>query len=123
VIVIDTSVWADHFHRELQELSSLIDREEVLQHPYVTDELALGNPRDRKAMVAMLEALDQATVCLRSDFLLFIDEHKLGGTGIGFVDAHLLVSTAKSTGAALWTRDKRLLRQAERLGVAFVPRV
>ena len=46
---------------------------------------------------------------------------KLFNTGLGYVDVHLLAATQQLTQGLLWTRDKRLHAQAERLGVAFAP--
>jgi predicted nucleic acid-binding protein len=37
----------------------------------------------------------------------FIERHRLAGRGVGYVDIHLLASSALA-GAKLWTRDKRL---------------
>jgi len=53
--------------------------------------------------------------------LHLIDRHGLWGTGIGYTDAHLLASALLTPGGRLWTRDKRLHDQAERLSVAFPP--
>ncbi len=47
-----------------------------------------------------------------------IEWHNLYSCGIGYVDAHLIASARISPGARLWSRDKRLRTQAERLGVA-----
>ncbi len=46
-----------------------------------------------------------------------IESAPLAGTGVGYADVHLLVS-ARLSRAMLWSRDKRLIRQAERLGLA-----
>lgn len=121
MILIDTSIWADHFNQAVPELSLLVARGEILQHPFVTGELGLGNPTDRKVMIAMLEALPQANVFPIDDLLDFAERHGLGGTGIGYVDAHLLASTHRHR-TTLWTRDKRLMRQAERLGLVHISR-
>lgn len=120
MIILDTSVWADHFRTSLSEVAPLLARGFLLHHPFVTGELALGNPSDRNAMIGMLDALPQAIVTGWSELLKYTGKHQLGGTGIGYVDAHLLAST-QAAGARLWTRDKRLLTQAERLGLAYSP--
>lgn len=120
MIVVDTSIWADHFSKAREDLSLLVARDEVLQHPFVTGELALGNPANRDAMIATLDALPQAAVREWSDLLDFACQHDLGGTGIGYVDAHLLASTHWHR-ARLWSRDKRLATQAERMGLAYLP--
>jgi hypothetical protein len=52
------------------------------------------------------------------EVLQFIDRHELFGFGIGYVDAHLLAAVRLTLGASLWTRDKRLLRVANQMGLA-----
>ena len=39
------------------------------------------------------------------------------GLGIGYIDAHLMTAVRLTPGATLWTRDKRLLGAAEKLGM------
>lgn len=118
MILVDTSIWADHFGRPEREFQSLLEREEVLGHPYVTAEIALGNLADPAGTIAMLEALPQAQVATQSELMLFIERERLAGKGIGFVDAHLLTASRLS-GALIWTRDKRLRTQAKALGLAW----
>ena len=120
MVIIDSSIWADSYRTGVPELTARLSRGEVLQHPFVTGELALGNPRDRNALIAMLDALPQAPLVGHAALMHLIVELALGGTGIGYVDAQLLASTRKA-GAALWTRDKRLMKQAERLGLLHSP--
>jgi len=49
-----------------------------------------------------------------------ISSFSLDGTGIGYVDAHVLLSV-KLNNVKLWTRDKCLVAQAERLGANYLP--
>ena len=119
MILVDTSIWIDHFRRPVPELAYLLDRDLVLQHPYVSGELLLGNPADRNELVSFLESLDQAPICGTGAFASYVEARTLGGTGIGFVDAHLLV-TATLLACTVWTRDRRLAEQAERLGLLHV---
>jgi len=119
VILLDTSVWADHFRGAVSHVVELIESGQVIQHSFVTGELALGNPPERETMVSVLDAFPQAPIVPHSDLMAFVQRHELGGSGIGFVDANLLVSVAVADSAELWTRDKRLLAQAERLGLAY----
>lgn len=118
MILVDTSIWVDHSRKPLSTLAELLSLEQVIQHPYVTVEMALGNPQNRDSMVADFEAIEQAPVIDHSGLLSFIRAKDLGGTGVGFVDAHLLASAAR-TNAKVWTSDKRLAAQAERLGLAY----
>lgn len=104
----------------MADLENLLDRERIIQHPFVTAEMALGNPRNRQAMIGFLGSIDQAQVCSSQDLLAFVEAKKLSGTGIGFVDAHLLAS-AMRTRCQVWSRDKRLVAQADRLECLFNP--
>lgn len=122
MIIVDTSIWADHFRQAVADLTMLVANDLVLQHPFVTGELAMGNPADRQAMIDTLEALPQAPVTGWSQLLDFAGRQELGGTGIGYVDAHLLASAVGHDGTRLWTRDKRLGDHAHRLGVAYAPK-
>ena len=117
MILIDTSVWADHLHRPNSSLLDGISDGLVVHHPFVTGELALGNPANRMRLVEMLDSLPQMETIEHSALMEFIEENDIGGTGVGFVDAHLLAS-AHRHGFDLWTTDKRLAIQAERLGLA-----
>ena len=51
--------------------------------------------------------------------LHLIDVENLFASGIGYTDAHLLASALLTAGGKLWTRDRKLHAQAERLGVAY----
>jgi predicted nucleic acid-binding protein len=46
-----------------------------------------------------------------------IDQRRLHGRGLGWVDVHLLASS-RLTGCRLWTRDKALAAAAQECGVA-----
>ena len=91
----------------------------VLAHPFVTGELALGNLRQRGLVLDALAGLPQASVASDAEVLRFIEQHRLFGHGIGYVDAHLLAAARLSAGAALWTRDKQLHRVAVRMRLAM----
>ena len=119
MIVLDTSIWADHFRSTVGGVVELIQSQQIIQHPFVTGELSLGNPADRRTMVAMLDAFPQAPIQSHADLMTFVERRALGGTGIGFVDANLLASAVAVPGGKVWTKDKRLFAQAERLGLAY----
>jgi len=61
-------------------------------HPFMLSELACGNLHQRSEILALLKDLPQATVAQDKEVLFFIEEHKLMGKGIGYVDAHLLAA-------------------------------
>lgn len=120
MILVDTSVWIDHLRAGDRTLTSLLHAAEVLAHPMVIGEMALGTLRRRALILRMLQNLPQANVATDREVLHFVDQHALLGLGIGYVDAHLLAAVRLTAAASLWTRDKRLAAVAQRLGVAAV---
>jgi len=118
VILVDTSVWIDHLRGGDPELASLLQNGDVLAHPWVTGELALGHLSQRSEILGLLHNLPQAKAATDVEVLTLIDNHQLFGLGIGYVDAHLLAATMLTTGARLWTRDKRLAVVADQRGLA-----
>lgn len=119
MILADTTVWIDHFRDGDPLLARLLERGEVLAHPWVTGELALGRLHDRAETLRLLGHLPQATVATTAELLGFIEHHELFGGGIGYVDAQLIAATRLTGDVQLWTRDRRLREAAERLGAAY----
>lgn len=118
MILVDTSVWVNHFRRRDAALERLLDSRQVLTHPFIIGELALGNLQPRGSILDDLYKLPKAVVGSEREILRFIDEHRLFRCGVGYVDAHLLASTLLTPDAALWTRDRPLLEAANRLALA-----
>jgi predicted nucleic acid-binding protein len=118
MILVDTSVWIDHLRQGNAELSAFLNAGRVLAHPFVTSELALGHLQQRDMVLDALHGLPQASVATDEEVLRFITLQTLFGTGIGYVDAHLLAAVRLSPGALLWTRDKRLHTAATNLGLS-----
>ena len=118
MILVDTSVWVDHLRAGNDRLTALLTRGEVLGHPFVTGELALGDLRRRDAVLSDLRDLPQAVVASDEEVLYYIDHQMLFGRGIGYVDAHLLAATRLTAPAKLWTRDQRLQAVAVALSLA-----
>ena len=122
MILVDTSVWADHFRSSDKLLVALLGADSVLGHPFILGELALGNLRQRGATIDALQALPSALTASDREVLDFIEIQTLAGTGVGLVDAHLLASVRLTPGARLWTRDKRLAAVADKLDIAYRPK-
>jgi predicted nucleic acid-binding protein len=119
VILVDTSVWVHHLRATDEALTEVLDAGQVLAHPFVIGELALGNLRQRDLVLAALQDLPQPSVATNPEVLQFIARHGLHGIGIGYVDVHLLASVRLTLGASLWTRDNRLQAVANRLGLGW----
>ena len=118
MILVDTSVWIDHFDKHDPLLFSLLGDESVAMHPFVLGELAMGNLVRREAVLVMLNQLPQVILGEDAEVLSFIEEQTLFGQGIGYIDAHLLVSARLTPGTLLWTRDRRLHAAAIRFSLA-----
>jgi predicted nucleic acid-binding protein len=120
VILVDTSVWVQHLRALDRTLARLLDLGLVLTHPFIVGELALGNWRNRDVILSSLRALPQGRTAGSDELLHFIGRNELYGSGIGYVDAHLLASARLTAGAKLWTRDKRLEAIADRLELRWL---
>lgn len=118
-VLIDTSVWIEHFRIPCAAIASLITSGEARLHPFIIGELAVGSIRDRSRFLAFLSTLPIIASVEDGDVLALIEDQVLYGVGIGLIDAHLLASCTAG-GTLLWTRDKRLQAQAERLGLTFM---
>lgn len=121
MILVDTSVWVDHLRSGSRALGRLLDRGEVLGHPWIVGELALGNLGQREETIRLLAGLPQAEVATPAETLAAIERHELFGAGIGYVDAQLLAASMLTPEATLWTADRRLRAVASRLGREFDP--
>jgi predicted nucleic acid-binding protein len=120
MILVDTSVWIDHFHSPEALLVSLLEKEEALTHPFVIGELALGRLKNRSQFLHDLQLLPRMYPALNPEVLDWVERHRLYGKGISWVDAHLLFSCS-SDQCEFWTRDKALLAVSRSLGVKTHP--
>jgi predicted nucleic acid-binding protein len=118
VILVDTSVWVDHLYDGDPKMFALLEAKQVLAHEFVVGELAMGQLTDREAVMLSFESLSFAEAATHEEVLSRVERHRISGTGIGYIDAHILASAMLTTGCRLWTRDKRLRAQAEKLGLA-----
>lgn len=76
-----------------------------------------------KALIELWQNLPAAIEANHQEALFLLRSHNLMGTGIGYVDLHLLASCLLATDhTTLWTRDKSLIRVAESLGLVFSTR-
>eukprot|EP01037_Dinobryon_pediforme_P010388 gene10384-10456_t len=94
-VLVDTSVWVDHFKSINNALANLIALDMALVHPMSSEQARL------------------------SDVMTFIENENVYGLGCGLVDMTLLVSVLITPGALIWTMDKRL----EHLATQFNTRV
>ena len=109
MILVDTSVWIAHFRKAGSKLAHLLSEGLVMVHPFVVGELACGNLKNRDRILSDLQALPPAVPATHEEALRLVGDRKLWGTGIGWIDAHLLASALLSE-AELWTLDEGLRR-------------
>ena len=119
MILVDTSVWVEHLGSGNTTLADELRAGQVLTHPFVIGELACGNLKNRREVLDLLGRLPSVPTATHSEALAFLERRALMGRGIGFIDVHLLASTALADSARLWTRDRRLVAIAADLNLAY----
>lgn len=119
MILVDTSVWIEHFRVGNESLSRLLDAHQAWAHPFVVGELACGTLENRKEILSWLKCLPSLPAATHSEVLFFVERNRLSGLGIGYADLHLLAAVALAPPAELWTRDRRLAAAADGLGCAY----
>ncbi|HER09905.1 MAG TPA: type II toxin-antitoxin system VapC family toxin [Bacteroides sp.] len=118
MILVDTSVWVDHFHHSDETLKELLLSNQVCIHPFILGELSCGNFRNRKEVLSLLRTLRSIDQVLDEEVFILIEDRKLFGRGLGFIDIHLLAS-ALIHHVPIWTRDKSLRLVAGQLGISY----
>lgn len=124
MILIDTSIWIDFFKLGHDTVRELLEDSAVIMHPYVLGEIAIGSLRDRTQRLNELRDLRRLPAASDAEVMAMIEWQRLWGTGLTYVDAHLLAAVRAADpdlGLLLWTRDKALHAEAERFGIAYAP--
>jgi hypothetical protein len=117
LILADTSVWIDHLRSGIEEMHHNLNNGQIVIHPLVTAELALGSFRNRSRTLALLDLLPQLREAQMAEVRQLIEARRLHGRGIGIIDAQLVGSVLINPPTLLWTRDKPLRKVAEDLGI------
>ena len=121
MILVDTSIWIDHFRAKEPLLAELLDANRVLIHPFIIGELACGNLGNRNVILSLLRKLPAVQLATDAETLLLIERQSLMGKGIGYIDAHLLAAVFLTATARVWTRDKRFNAIVSSMHLAFDP--
>ena len=119
MVLVDTSVWVSHLRDGNAELANLLNDGRVLCHPFIVGELACGNLKDRAVILSFLQLLPMSIEAEHDEVLSFIENNRLMGKGLGYVDVHLITS-AVLTGVPVWTLDKKLAQAADSLYVKYL---
>jgi predicted nucleic acid-binding protein len=120
-VLVDTSVWIRFLANRTPyagELDALLSRDEVTGHEFVYGELLIGDRGGRKTLLANYERMDQAPIVRHAEVIAFVNDRKLNGRGIGWLDAHLLASALVGR-LKLWTADSPLADVATELGISY----
>ncbi len=118
MILADTSIWIDYLRGRQPAMASLLIAEEIVMHPFVIAEIALGSLSNRHRTIAFLDSLEQVHVAHLGEVRRMIEAHKLYSKGVGLTDTHLIASCLITSGVQLWTRDARLQDIAAAVGVS-----
>ena len=114
MVLADTSVWVHHFRYGSTRLETLLESGSIAIHPFVLGELACGTLGKRVETLNHLRALPHVDSVDDDEVMRFVDSARLWGTGLGWVDAHLLAS-ARLAGVTLWSLDAALVRAAGKM--------
>jgi predicted nucleic acid-binding protein len=107
MILVDTSVWVEHFRNGNIGLDTLLQEGQVVCHPFIVGELACGNIKNRSRILSLLGTLPIAHTAEHEEVMHVIEKYHLMGKRLGYIDVHLLAS-AMLTHIPLWTLDKKL---------------
>ncbi len=116
MVLVDTSVWVEHFRHGKSELEILLSDGQVVCHPFIVGELGCGNLKSRTQILSLLNTLPMAHLAEHDEVMHFVEKYRLMGKGLGYVDVHLFAS-AMLTHVPLWTFDKRLGSVSATLGI------
>jgi predicted nucleic acid-binding protein len=120
MVLVDTSVWVQHFRYGSEKLDKLLCNDQVLSHPLVLLEIACGSPpAPRHRTLAYIGKLQIAKTASASEVMNLIETKNLYDSGCGAVDVLLLASTLITPEATIWTLDKKLEVLAKKLGVSY----
>ncbi len=73
--LVDTLVWVAYFREGKARLESLLERGEVVIHPFIIGELACGRLANRKEILSLLQSLPQALVASHEEVMRFMELH------------------------------------------------
>jgi hypothetical protein len=118
MILADTSVWVDYLSSNDPEMEKRLGGGQIVMHPFVVAEIALGSLRNRQKMLGNMEALLEVRVAQLNEVRHMIEAHSLYSKGIRLTDAYLIASCLLTPGTLLWTRDSAMKKVANALGIS-----
>ena len=82
MMLVDTSVWVDHFRHGDTGLAGALEAGQVGMLSFVLGELACGNLRSRAEVLSLLQALPRMPASSDQEALQFIEQHELMGAAL-----------------------------------------
>ena len=117
MILADTSIWVDYLRHNSPEMEMLLSKGQIVMHPFIVAEIALGSLHNRRKILEGMESLLEVKVAQLAEVRHMIEAHALYSKGIGLTDAHLIASCLMTPGTQLWTRDGSMEKVAGGLGI------
>lgn len=121
MILAESSIWIDHLRARNAHLAALLRDGRVAMHSMVIGELACGSLKDRAAVLDEWRTLPRIDSVSDEEAIDFVEDARLMGRGVGFVDVHLLAAVASKPGSRLWSRDRRLAEIAANMRLVYLP--
>ena len=118
MILADTSAWAAHLRQADPRMDQLLRSRRIVVHPFVIGELAVGNLPDRPRFLDRLSLMNSVPKAADDEVMRLIERGPHFGSGLGWIDMHLLASVLLTPAGKLLTLDKRLNAAAQRYGRA-----
>ncbi len=119
MILVDTSVWAEHIRSSVAALRAALEANDVVVHEFVAGELALGHIKRGAEFLALMDLIRRVPTCEHSEVLALVRSARLEGSGIGWVDAHV-IAACRVTGTDLMTFDRAQRSAGVRAGVRVI---
>jgi predicted nucleic acid-binding protein len=124
MVLVDSVAWIRHLYGVepfVRIISGLSNDERVLGHDFVYGELLIGDSNGARAkFLSAYTRLRYARTVPHREVVELVRARRLGGRGIGWVDAHL-VAAALAAGAQILTGDKSLRDVAAALDILYTP--
>ena len=111
--LVDTSAWIQFFSKKgCKEVEELLSEDRALIHSKILGELACGNFSNRDRYLSDLKMLPRSVELGDEECIRFIEEARLFGKGLSFIDVHLIAS-CRITDCEILTFDKSLKKFAK----------
>jgi predicted nucleic acid-binding protein len=122
--LVDTSVWIRFLAGQepyASALDELLAQADVVSHDLVQGELLIGDRgRARAKLLAAYATIRRVRTVPHAEVVEFVTVRRLQGTGLGWIDAHLLAAAAVER-CTVWSADVRLQAAATSLHLAHSP--